>query len=159
MRKKCHYSLGRRKIQRCNIPIDNDTGRARPFVMVDNQDDRLVEDTAEFFIGNQDATRFNVVNGMCPPVFANGRSRWRLEVDGKFVRRNERVIKVVRYQDTPSNGVAAVNIVITIVIVSFGPVLVAIVLENGRNGSAKEFSELSLLFQFVIRRRGRRRGR
>jgi hypothetical protein len=134
-------------------PIDDDSGRSRLFVMVDNQDDRLMKDPSQFFVGNQDAARFNVLNGMGPSVLIDGSIRLGFDMNGELVGRYKRIlIDEFGIRNAPADRVAAVN-VIMIILSALGRIssrLMMLGFENGRNCSTKQVTKLAVLFELIL---------
>ena len=68
-----------------NVPIDNNASRSSFFVVVHNQYDCLVKDTSQFFVGNQDASWFDVFDFVRPTMLVYRSIRFWLDVNGELV--------------------------------------------------------------------------
>ena len=103
---------------KCNAPIDDNPGRSGLFVVIHYQNDRLAKDPPEFFVGNQDAARFDVIDFVRPAVLVHvhgGVILW-LDVNGKLVGRQERVLarQLGLCRNAAADGIPPVNILVRV---------------------------------------------
>ena len=131
-----------------DLPIDDHTGRSRLFVMIHNEHDRLMKDSAELFVRHQDTSLFNVRNRMRPSMGVDDRVRF--HVNGQLGRAHKGIliqeIFGLRNADRIALEQAAAASTTDSALVGF---LGRMISENGRNGSAKQITELSLFVERV----------
>ena len=110
--------------------------------MLHNQNDSLMKDPAQLFIGNQDTAGFDVWNGMSPTMLVNihlGSLHQERQLGfrhkGIFYRRQ--VFHAV--VNGTANGIAVKNVLLGV-----QGLVVVILVKDGTNGARKQVTELSL---------------
>lgn len=111
--------------------------------MLNDQDDRLVKDSSQLFIGNENRTWFDVRNRMGPAVLVDGNLGF--EEEGQLSGAHKRIFVIghcIRQNST--NCITVKNVFLG----GRGGVLLGV--EDAANGGSKEITQLSLLAEFLV---------
>lgn len=122
----------------------------------------MAKDPPEFFVGNEDAARLDVIDFVRPAVLvdADGGVVLRLDVDGKLVGRQEWVLarQLGLRRNAAADGISPVNILVRVGIVRVirrgrGRRLLGVLVsgfENGGNCGTKHLAEFFLSLEIVL---------
>jgi len=116
-----------------------------------NQHHRLVKHAAQFFVGDQHRSGFDVGNVVRPAVLVNALAG--LEQQRQFGGAHKRIFVVghVRVGDNAANRVAVKNVLGTMRVgMMTADDVLLFRLKDAANGGAKEIAELSLFGEFLV---------